>query len=393
MDCLPESWVPGFAEEHNAEAAAVWAAFRAGDPIRPPVFLGTNARFFLFNEELNPKGRLSFEAYTIDPQATLDFQLRAAAWRARYLAPCCDDPVGLPDKFTVKVDLQNFDEAAYFGAPVVFLDHQVPATLPILQGDRKNALFDAGLPDPLSGGWYRQAHRLCAGMRARIEREPTYLDRPIEMEPFGIYTCGPLTLAHQLRGTELLTDFYDDPGYVRQLLDFLVEGTIARIYAHRRFFGLEPISPDLFMAEDDVQLISATLLDEFVVPALKKLKAGLTSAERIKVHICGDGTRHFRTFRDELGVYEFDTGFPVGFGRLRRELGPEVTIWGGPNVMILKDGTPAQVAEETTRILESGICAGGRFVLREGNNLAPHTPRANLSAMYEAARTWKGRTD
>jgi uroporphyrinogen-III decarboxylase len=97
--------------------------------------------------------------------------------------------------------------------------------------------------------------------------------------------------------------------------------------------------------------------------------------------------------RDELGVYEFDTGFPVDFGRLRRELGPEVTIWGGPDVMILKDGTPAQVAEETMRILESGICAGGRFVLREGNNLAPHTPRANLLAMYEAVRTWRGRID
>jgi uroporphyrinogen-III decarboxylase len=45
------------------------------------------------------------------------------------------------------------------------------------------------------------------------------------------------------------------------------------------------------------------------------------------------------------------------------------------------------------RILASGSCVGGRFVLREGNNFAPHTPRANLSAMYEAARTWKGRTD
>jgi hypothetical protein len=383
--------MPGFEEKHNAEAAAVWAAFHAGDPIRPPVFLGTNARFFLLNEELNPRGQVSFEAYTTDARVTIDFQLRAGTWRAQYLAPYCDDPVGLPDKFTVKVDLQNFDEAAYFGAPVVFPDHQVPATRPILQGDRKNALFEAGLPDALTGGWYHHAHCLCAEMRDRIEREPTYLDRPIEMEPFGIYTCGPLTLAHQLRGAELFTDFYDDPDYVHRLLDFLVEGTIARIRAHRRFFGLDPVSPDLFLAEDDVPLISPAALKEFVLPALRKLKARLTSAEQIKVHICGDGTRHFRTLKDELGVYEFDTGFPVNFGQLRQQLGPEATIWGGPDVMILKDGTPAQVEEETTRILDSGVCAGGRFILREGNNLAPHTPPANLSAMYEAARGWKGR--
>lgn len=390
MESLPDRWTPGFVEEHNAEASAVWAAFHAGAPVRPPVFLGTNARFFLLNEELNPRGRVSFEAYTTDAHVTLDFQLRAAAWRALRLAPYCDDPVGLPDRFTVKVDLQNFDEAAYFGAPVIFLDGQVPATEPILPGEHKHALFEAGLPDPLTGGWYQQAHRICAEMLDQIERKPAYLDRPIDMEPFGIYTCGPLTLAHQLRGTELFTDFYDDPDYVHRLLDFLVEGTIARIHTHRRFFGLEPISPDLFMAEDDVQLISPALLDEFLMPALGKLKAGLTSAGRIKIHICGDGTRHFRPLKEKLGVYEFDTGFPVDFGQLRHQLGPEVTIWGGPDVMTLKDGTPAQVADETTRILDSGVCAGGRFVLREGNNLAPYTPPANLSAMYEAARSWTG---
>jgi hypothetical protein len=120
-----------FEQERNAKAVAVWAAFHAGDPIRPPVFLGTNVRFFLFHEEVNPRDEVTFEAYTTDARVSLDFQLRAAAWRARHLACYCDDPVGFPDQFTVKVDLQNFDEAAYFGAPVVFLDCQVPATQPI----------------------------------------------------------------------------------------------------------------------------------------------------------------------------------------------------------------------------------------------------------------------
>jgi uroporphyrinogen-III decarboxylase len=120
----------------------------------------------------------------------------------------------------------------------------------------------------------------------------------------------------------------------------------------------------------------------------RKLKAGLTTAEWIKIHACGDATRHFRTLRDKLGVYEFDTGFPIDWGELRRELGPEVTIWGGPSIMVLKDGRPEEVQAEASRILNSGICAGGRFVLREGNNLAPGTPLANLAAMYETARAW-----
>jgi len=54
--------------------------------------------------------------------------------------------------------------------------------------------------------------------------------------------------------------------------------------------------------------------------------------------------------------------------------------------MILKTGTPQEVAQETDRILNSGILEGGKFVLREGNNLAPYTPFANLDAMYQKAR-------
>ena len=89
---------------------------------------------------------------------------------------------------------------------------------------------------------------------------------------------------------------------------------------------------------------------------------------------------------DELGVNEFEVGFLIDFGKIRQQLGPEVTIHVGPNIMLLKDGTPQEVAQETKRILNSGVLEGGRFVLREGNNLAPFTPFANLDAMYQQAR-------
>jgi hypothetical protein len=385
----PRRWAESsFAREHNAEAAAAWQAFLAGQPTRPPVHLGTNTRYWILNEDLNPGGAVSFEAYTTSAQTMLDFQLRAAVWRALRVAPYCDDAVGLPDHFSVQVDLQNFDEAAYFGAPVVFLDHQVPNVRPILEGERKHALFDAGLPDPLTGGWYRTAHRVHAEMCEAVGRQPEFLGRPIEIAPFGLYTSGPLTIAHQLRGNELLTDLYDDPEYVHQLLDLIVDGTIARIHAHRRCFGFPVLSSDLFYAEDDIQLISPRTLQRFVLPAHRKLIAGLTTAERVKLHACGDAVRHFRALRDELGVFEFDTGFPIDWPALRQELGSEVTIWGGPSIMVLKNGTPAEVRAETSRILNSGICEGGRFVLREGNNLAPGTPLASLAAMYETARAW-----
>jgi hypothetical protein len=373
-------------EEHNQEARAVWDAFHAGRPIRPPIVLGTATQFFIFNENLNPAEAVTFERYSLDAGVMLDFQLRAAAWRGQYIAPYCDDPAGIPEKFIVRVDLQNFDEAAYFGAPVEFIPNQVPDTLPILAGDQKNAFFYAGLPDPLRGGWYTNAHRLYDGMMEILQKHPTYLDRPVQMDPFGIWTSGPFTIAVALRGHELLTDLYEDPDYVRNLLDFITEGTIARICAHLEFFGMASPAPEMFFADDSIQLISSKMLREFLLPVYRKLKAGVTTADRVKVHLCGDASRHFKTLKDEIGCYEFETGFPIDFGTVRRQLGPEVTIHGGPNIMLLRDGTPDEVIKETRRILDSGVLEGGRFVLREGNNLAPHTPFENLEAMYQTAR-------
>jgi uroporphyrinogen-III decarboxylase len=221
-----------------------------------------------------------------------------------------------------------------------------------------------------------------------LAHHPTYRDRPVRLDPFGLYTCGPLTIATALRGSEFYLDLAVDPPYARALLDFVTEGTIARIHAHRRFFGLEEIAPDLFFADDAIQMISGEMLAEFMLPIYRKLKAALTTADRIKIHLCGDATRHFKLLRDELGVYDFETGYPVDFGWLRQELGPEVTIHGGPSAIMLQQARPEEVRAETERILNSGICDGGRFVLREGNNLAPGTPRANLEAMYETARAW-----
>jgi len=377
-------------KEHNEEARAVWEAYEFGDPMRPPVFLGTTALFFIFNRNLNPGGEVTFESYCSDARTMYDFQIRSQVWRAEHIAHYCDDRVGFPEKFQLRVDLQNFDDSAYFGAPIEFIEGQVPDTRPILAGEKKYALFDAGLPDPLTGGWYAKAHRIFEQWLEFREQEPEYQGSPIELEPFGHFTSsGLFTLAISLRGFEFLSDIYSDPDYVRQLLEFLLQGLVARVEAHHRFFSLEFPNPYLFFVDDSIEMISTSMLEELLLPYYKRYKQAVTNSEHIRMHLCGDATRHFKLLRDELGVNDFDTGFPVNFGWLRKELGPEVNIYGGPTVMDLKNSSPEEVRKETNRILNSGITEGGRFILREGNNLAPHTPFANLAAMYETARKFR----
>lgn len=377
---------PSFINDHNQEAKAVWDTFNAGNPIRPPVGLGTSAQFFIFIHELNPSELVTFEDYMSQAKVMLDFSLKAAVWRAHYIAPYCDDQIGLPDKFTLRIDLQNVDEAAYFGAQVQFLPHQVPDTLPILTGDRKFALFDRPFPDPFQAGWYATSTRIYQEIQEYLAKHPTYLDRPVTIEPYGYWTGGIFTLAVALRGHELMTDLYEDPQYVHDLLRYLTEATIYRVRAYHEFFNLPFPGQDLFFADDAIQLISTKMLREFLIPLYKEYKAALITSEYLKMHLCGDASRHFKTLKDEIGVNELEVGFPIDFGMIRQQLGPEVTIHGGPNIMILKNGTPKEVTQETNRILKSGVLEGGRFVLREGNNLAPFTPFVNLDAMYQEAR-------
>lgn len=83
-----------------------------------------------------------------------------------------------------------------------------------------------------------------------------------------------------------------------------------------------------------------------------------------------------------------ETGFPIDFSQVCKELMPEVTIDGVPVVMVLRDGKPDKVQVENRCILKSGIIEGGRLILREGNNLAPHTPSACQDAMCQRAGSY-----
>ena len=68
------------------------------------------------------------------------------------------------------------------------------------------------------------------------------------------------------------------------------------------------------------------------------------------MHLCGDATRHFSAMHPHLGVTRFDTGFPVDFAALRRQLGPDVEICGGVEVALLLAGSPDQVYRRATEI-------------------------------------------
>ena len=137
-------------ERHNEEVSAVWEAYQAGKPTRVPVILGVNPRVIILNPALNAND-ISFREYSQDPDVMARVQLETQHYIRHNLLQ--DAEMGLPkDGWHIYVDLQNYYEAAWFGAPVEYREGQVPDTSPILSDDRKRMLFDQGIPDPFKGG-------------------------------------------------------------------------------------------------------------------------------------------------------------------------------------------------------------------------------------------------
>ncbi|MHB1356537.1 MAG: uroporphyrinogen decarboxylase family protein [Anaerolineae bacterium] len=365
----------------NEEKKAVWEAYRAHTPTRVPVLFGTNPRIVILNPVLNPEG-ISFERYFLDPGVTVDMQVRWQRYRVEVLNHYCDDPLGLPDAWQVYVDRQNVYESAFFGAPLEFRPGQVPDVHPYLDDDHKEDIFRTDIEHPLEHGFFRDALDHAEGMRAasanlRID------DRPIHVNNYMPTGCdGPLTVAANIRGQGILADLIADPDYVHRVFDFIIQAAINRVHAVRRHYHDETIGCGL--ADDSIQLISNKTYRKMVMPHHKRFYDTFFPGKPRGIHLCGDAQHHFKMLHDELDIQSFDTGFPVDFGRLRRELGPEVEILGGPPVAVLLQAAPEQVYACTKDILCSGIMEGGRFILREGNNLPPLVPEANLAAMYQA---------
>jgi len=364
----------------NEQKQQVWKAYRDRKPTRVPVTYGVNVRVVVLDPKWNPSG-ITFEQFYSDAKAAVEVLTKFMEYQFEYLHHYCDNPLGLPQEYALHVDNQNTYDAAYFGCPVHFRDGQVPDAGTILEGANKDKLRDFDPDHPLDNPFIRRCLRRHEDLKAAAEKL-TYRGVKFTVAPPLLGFDGPLTIAACLRGTEIFCDLVEDPPYARRLMEFIQRAVATRNRALAAHFGKKAFEgPTAFLADDSIQLISAQMYRELILPLHKAWYANWAGPGPHGIHLCGDATRHFATIMRECNVKSFDTGFPVDHGALRKELGEDVEIAGGPPVALLLSGTPQEVHERTRQILTSGVMAGGRFILREANNLPPCVPEENLAAM------------
>jgi len=191
---------------------------------------------------------------------------------------------------------------------------------------------------------------------------------------------GPCAEAADLRGINaLMTDFYDDPAFVHDLFEMVVELELR--------FAKEQVASgaDSFGVGDAAaSLVGPALYEEFVLPYEKRLVDGLHAmGAPVRLHICGNTRRIFAGMAS-LGCEHVDLDSAAPLAEARAVFGPEVALCGNMDpVRALRDGTPESVAAAVAQCHRD---AGDRYIIGAGCEVPRDTPYENLRAMTRHGR-------
>jgi MtaA/CmuA family methyltransferase len=297
-----------------------------------------------------------YNDYVTDHARLVEAQLRVAETFDFDCVSCISDPTR---------------EAADCGAPVRFFPDQPPAmdeSRALL--DDKAALAKLEIPDPLGGG----------RMHDRVRGAALFADRIKDDRLIEGWIEGPCAEGANLRGINtLMLDFFDDPAFVRDLFDFVVEMelTFARAQVEA---GVDIIG----VGDAAASLVGPALYEEFVWPWEKRLVDGLHAmGARVRLHICGD-TRPILDGMGRLGCEIVDLDWMVPVSEARSAMGPDQVLLGNIDpVVVVRNGSTELV---TAALAECHRQAEPRYIVGAGCEIPRDTPHENLEAMRAYAR-------
>ena len=293
--------------------------------------------------------------YARDYRVLVEGQLKVAADFGFDHVSCISDPVR---------------EAADCGAGIIYAEDSPPAI------DNRNALLadktklvDLKIPNPLGGG--RMHDRVKA---AALFKERAGNDKIIEG-----WIEGPCAEGADLRGINtIMMDFYEDPGFVRELFEFVVEMEL-RFAAAQIRAGVDIMG----IGDAAASLIGPKLYEEFVWPYEKRLVDGVHElGAGVRLHICGD-SRAILEGIGRLGCEIVDLDYLSPVALAREKTGPEQVLLGNIDpVSVLRDGSVESIYQAIEGCHNQ---AGENFIVGAGCEVTRDTPRENLRVLGDYA--------
>ncbi len=299
---------------------------------------------------------VKYGKYATDYRVLVEAQLRVAEKYDFDYVSCISDPAR---------------EAADCGAKIKYFDDQPPAiveeTALLLD---KTKLADLKTPDPLGGGRMHDRVKAAALFKERVKN-----DKIIEG-----WIEGPCAEAADLRGiNNLMLDFFDDPQFVTDLFEFVLQMEL-RFAKAQIDAGIDLIG----VGDAAASLIGPKFYEQFVLPFEKKLVDGLHKmGTKVRLHICGN-TRKILAGMGSLGCEIVDLDFLSPMSEGRAAMGDKQVLLGNINpVKVLKDGTPEDVLRELGKCHKE---AGERYIVGAGCEVPRSTKPENIFAMRDYAR-------
>jgi MtaA/CmuA family methyltransferase len=300
---------------------------------------------------------VSYREYVTDHRALAEAQIRVATDFGIDHVSAISDPAR---------------EASDLGASVAWFDDQPPALdeTDSLLSD-KSRLARLAVPDPHAG----------PRMSDRIRGVALLKQRAGGAKLVEGWVEGPCAMAADLRGINaLMTDFYDDPAFVRALFEFSVEMELrfarAQIEAGADLIGI---------GDAAASLVGPQICEEFVWPLERRLIERIRAAgARTRLHICGRTRRLFGGM-GRLGADIIDLDWPAPLADARREIPLQVTLLGNLDpVSALRNGTPESIRAALEACRRD---AGPRWIVGAGCEVVRDTPVAHLAALADFAST------
>ncbi len=235
---------------------------------------------------------------------------------------------------------------------------------------------------PVDVGSYKYVQIWCEAVRLLKEH---YGD---ELYIRGNCDQAPFSLASMIRGTEnWMLDFYlTEESLIYELLDYCNEASsqfiklMAQTGCDMVSNGDSPAGPDMIPAE---------MFEKWAKPYIKNMadtahEAGVDYL----IHICGN-TDIIVNHMLETGADALELDYKTDTQKTFDLMKDKATFFGNVDPSgILALGTPAQVREKTTELLDI-FSKTNKFVLNTGCALPSTTPEENIKAFIQTARDYK----
>jgi len=315
----------------------------------------------IFMQFASTRAGIAYGEYSTDYRVMVDCQLSAAEEFGVDHVSVISDPA--VEASACGANIHRYDNSPFA------IDEERP-----LLAD-KSVLTTLQVPDPLKEG---------GRMLNRIQAVALFKERVGGEKAIEGWIEGPCAEAADLRGiNNLMVDFMDDPEFVRDTFEFVLEMEM-RFAKEQVAAGADIIG----VGDAAASLVGPRIYDEFVQPFERKMVDGIHAlGAKARLHICGNTRRSLKGM-GEMGFDIVDLDFPSPISEGRERMGFFQVLLGNIDpVRVLRNGTPDAVYQA---IAECHNQAGERYIVGAGCEVPRDTPDENVKAMMRYAQEHGG---